>query len=83
MNIRADPTAGSIMAKQSSSRGWSVKGLSMGYTRSKIQVSREYISCSRWSEAKLPSKKQIAQHQQQNVDDGHQCCCGEEGNYAA
>ena len=43
MNIRADPTAGSIMAKQSSSRGWSVKGLSMGYTRSKIQVSREYI----------------------------------------
>ncbi len=43
MNISAEPTAGSIMAKHSSRRGWFVKGPFMGNRRSKAQVSKEYI----------------------------------------
>ena len=39
----AEPTAGSIIAKQSSRRGWSVKGVSMGKNFSISQVSAENI----------------------------------------
>ena len=41
LNRMADPSAGSATAKQSSSMGWSVSGLSMGQMRSMAERATE------------------------------------------